>query len=86
LSNLKFAVAVEPNNVALLAYTALCQSLRARQLPTLPATLAKELEINPFLRTRHPSVIDAVQTFAPHTSKQEADIFGNLRLWKNEFK
>ena len=86
LSNLKFAMAVEPNNAALLAYSAHCQSLRSRQLPTLPATLAKELEINPFLRTRHPSVIDAIQTFAPHTSKQEADIFGNLRLWKNEFK
>jgi hypothetical protein len=48
--------------------------------------LAKELEINPFLRTRHRQVIDAVQKFAPLTSTQEAEIFGNLRLWKNEFK
>ena len=86
LSNLKFALAVEPLNTDLIDYTAHCQSLRSQQLPTLPAMLSKELEINPFLRTRHRSVIEAVQKFAPHTSLQEADIFGNLRLWKNEFK
>ena len=86
LSNLKFALAVEPNNEALIDYAAHCHSLRAQQLPTLPGVLATELQINPFLRTRQHSVIDAVQKFAPHTSQQEADIFGNLRLWKNEFK
>jgi hydroxyacylglutathione hydrolase len=86
LSNLKFALAVEPQNDALIQYTAHCQSLREQQLPTLPGVLATELQINPFLRTRHRTVIDAVQKFAPHTSNQEADIFGHLRLWKNEFK
>lgn len=86
LSNLKFAMAVEPHNEALMAYNAHCTSLRQQQRPTLPSNLAKELEINPFLRTRQPAVIDAVQKFAPHTSTQEAEIFGNLRLWKNEFK
>jgi hydroxyacylglutathione hydrolase len=86
LSNLKFALVVEPHNDALIHYTAHCQSLRQQQLPTLPGVLATELQINPFLRTRHRTVIDAVQKFAPHTSNQEADIFGHLRLWKNEFK
>ena len=86
LSNLKFALAVEPHNDALIHYTANCQSLRERQIPTLPGVLATELQINPFLRTRKRTVIDAVQKFAPHTSNQEADIFGHLRLWKNEFK
>ena len=86
LSNLKFALAVEPHNEDLIDYVAHCQNLRAQQLPTLPGVLAKELQINPFLRTRLRSVIDAVQQFAPHTSQQDADIFGHLRLWKNEFK
>lgn len=86
LSNLKFALAVEPHNEALIAYNKHCEKLRNDQQPTLPAVLAKELEINPFLRTRQREVIDAVQKFAPHTSANEADIFGNLRLWKNEFK
>lgn len=86
LSNLKFALAVEPDNAELLAYHTHCLSLREKQQPTLPALLAKELQINPFLRTRQANIVDAVQKFAPHTSTQEADIFGHLRLWKNEFK
>jgi hydroxyacylglutathione hydrolase len=86
LSNLKFALAVEPHNEALQVYKANCDKLRALGVPTLPALLGTELQINPFLRTRHSTVIDAVRQFAPHTSLQEADIFGQLRLWKNEFK
>jgi hydroxyacylglutathione hydrolase len=86
MSNLKFALAVEPHNADLIAYHAHCATLRNQQKPTLPAVLAKELQINPFLRTRQRQVIDAVQRFAPHTNTQEAEIFGNLRLWKNEFK
>jgi hydroxyacylglutathione hydrolase len=86
LSNLKFALAVEPQNVALHDYKTACDKLRAEGLPTLPALLGTERQINPFLRTRQATVIDAVQKFAPHTSLQEAEIFGQLRLWKNEFK
>lgn len=86
LSNLKFAVAVEPHNRDLQHYQAHCEQLRANLIPTLPAQLAKELQINPFLRSRHPDVIEAVQRFAPNTPLHEAEIFGNLRLWKNEFK
>jgi hydroxyacylglutathione hydrolase len=86
LSNLKFALAVEPENLALQKYMAQCEQRRANHLPTLPAELAKELQINPFLRSRIPSVIDAVKQFAPQTSHLDAEIFGNLRLWKNEFK
>jgi hydroxyacylglutathione hydrolase len=86
LSNLKFALAVEPHNSVLQDYKSTCDKLRAQGLPTLPAVLGTELQINPFLRTRHGTVIDAVLQFAPHTSLQEAEIFGQLRLWKNEFK
>jgi hydroxyacylglutathione hydrolase len=86
LSNLKFAMAVEPHNESLHRYKAHCEELRAHNIPTLPAVLATELEINPFLRSRQRTVIDAVQKFAPTSSLEEADIFGNLRLWKNEFK
>jgi hydroxyacylglutathione hydrolase len=86
LSNLKFATAVEPDNVALQNHVQLCQQLRSQNLPTLPAQLANELNINPFLRSRHPAVIQAVKAFAPHTSNQEVDIFANLRAWKNDFK
>ena len=86
LSNLKFASAVEPQNLSLQTYAKHCKDLRAQNLPTLPANLANELQINPFLRTRSPTVIDAVKKFAPQVKDNEADIFAHLRLWKNDYK
>jgi hydroxyacylglutathione hydrolase len=86
LSNLKFSSAVEPQNLKLQSYTLHCKELRAQNLPTLPANLANELQINPFMRTRSPSVISAVKQFAPQVKDNEADIFAHLRLWKNDYK
>jgi hydroxyacylglutathione hydrolase len=86
LSNLKFARAVEPENLALQNYMHHCEELRRQNLPTLPAQLANELKINPFLRSRQSTVIQAVKAFAPQTSNQEVDIFANLRSWKNDFR
>ncbi len=84
LSNLRFARAVEPGNAALQQYVQHCEGLRARQQPTLPSTLAVERDINPFLRTREPAVLQAVQ---PRTqARDEAGIFAALRLWKNDFR
>ena len=84
LSNLRFARAVEPGNTALQQYTQRCESLRARQQPTLPSTLAVERDINPFLRTREPAVVQALQPRAQ--ARDEAGIFAALRLWKNDFR
>ncbi|MBX9870957.1 MAG: hydroxyacylglutathione hydrolase [Burkholderiaceae bacterium] len=84
LSNLRFARAVEPDNAALQPYTQHCESLRARQQPTLPSTLAVERDINPFLRTREPAIVQAVQPRAQ--AHDEAGIFAALRLWKNDFR
>ncbi len=87
LSNLKFALAVEPENAALQTYQAQCQQRRAEQLPTLPALLALEREINPFLRIQHESVRQAVQRYAGLSpASDDARLFGALRQWKNEFK
>ena len=86
LSNLKFASAVEPQNLNLQTYALHCKDLRSQNLPTLPANLANELKINPFLRTRAPAVISAVKKFAPQVKDNEADIFAHLRLWKNDYK
>lgn len=84
LSNLRFARAVEPGNMALRQYAQHCESLRARQQPTLPSTLAVERDINPFLRTRQPAVVQAVHPRAQ--AHDEAGIFAALRLWKNDFR
>jgi len=84
LSNLRFARAVEPDNVALQQYSRQCEEQRARQQPTLPSTIAVERDINPFLRSRQPSIIRAIQNRT--STDGEVGVFAALREWKNQFK
>ena len=85
LSNLKFAQAVEPDNQDLADYTAHCQNLRARNEPTLPARMGRELAINPFLRVREPAVMAAARRRQPEAHDAVA-VFATLRQWKNDFR
>jgi hydroxyacylglutathione hydrolase len=85
LSNLKFALAVEPHNLELATYHRHCQSQRAQGLPTLPSTLTTELQINPFLRSREACVRTSVKNYSPQPT-DDAAFFAALREWKNEFK
>ena len=49
-ANVKFALAVEPNNIALNEYADWVASMREQNLPTLPSNLKEQKNINPFLR------------------------------------
>ena len=84
LGNLKFARVVEPDNAALAQYQAECVAKRAADVPTLPSSIALELEINPFLRTRCATVRRAALAFDASTL-DEASVLGALRTWKNQF-
>jgi hydroxyacylglutathione hydrolase len=84
LSNLRFALAVEPRNADLLAYHARCQHLRAQGQPTLPSSMAQELAINPFMRSRQADVVQAVMQRSPQ-ALDEVAVFAQLREWKNQF-
>jgi hydroxyacylglutathione hydrolase len=86
LSNLKFARAVEPGNAELIHYTGRCEALRRQDLPTLPSTVALEKQVNPFLRTRLPGVVQAARAHDAATPEDEAAIFAAIRQWKNEFR
>jgi hydroxyacylglutathione hydrolase len=89
LSNLRFALAVEPCNSELQAYMVHCQQLRNQGTPTLPARLGTELQINPFLRARHPDVRHAVAQHAGLSATEQNDdvaVFAALREWKNNFR
>ncbi len=55
-------------------------------IPTFPATLATERQINPFLRTRESAVIRAAQAFNGADPSDEAAVFGAIRQWKNELR
>lgn len=85
LSNLRFASAVEPGNVALDDYQAWCDSRRRNGQPTLPSSVARELEVNPFLRCDVPAVIRAARTHGAADDSGPA-VFAALRQWKNEFR
>ena len=85
LGNLNFACAVEPGNTVLATYHEAVQALRVQQQVTLPSTLLLERQINPFLRTREPAVIEAVQAHGASVS-DEVSTFAALRQWKNEFR
>lgn len=50
LSNLRFALTVEPDNQDLVEYQQRCERLRQKDQPTLPSTIQQEKRINPFLR------------------------------------
>ena len=84
LSNLKFALAVDPHNEVLQRYMKSAQALRDNGQPTLPSTLALERQINPFLRSRQPALIRAAQSFDAE-AHDEVSIFAALRQWKNQF-
>lgn len=85
LSNLRFAVAVDPDNQALAAYQTHCEKLREQNQPTLPTSIAQELLINPFLRTRQPALVSSAR-HVDATAKDDVSVFAAIRQLKNTFK
>jgi hydroxyacylglutathione hydrolase len=85
LANLRFAHAVDRGNAALEEYNAWCEAQRRRGLPTLPSSIAREREINPFLRCNVPAVVRSAREHGA-ASDEEPAVFAALRQWKNEFK
>ncbi len=96
--NLRFALAVEPDNPALRRRVAEVAARRAAGLPSVPSTLAEEKASNPFLRCAEPAVIAAALRHGAGPSEpaggdfpnaavnpKKADIFAAIRLWRNEF-
>ena len=93
LSNLRFAMAVDAENVALNERVFVEQERRSRNEPTLPSSIALERATNPFLRCATAGVIDSAQTYThAHANlsvaslSNEVNVFAALRQWKNEFR
>ena len=85
LSNLKFAQAVDPLNAELTAYVAWCDSERAAGRPTLPSSIARERQVNPFLRCAEPEIVRSARSHGAKTDEPVA-VLAALRQWKNEFR
>ncbi|MBB3168613.1 hydroxyacylglutathione hydrolase [Simiduia aestuariiviva] len=85
LANLAFAKAVEPENPNIDIRITQEQCKRAAGLPTLPSTLALELDTNPFLRTQSPDVIANVSAHSNQSLDEPIATMGALRRWKDNF-
>jgi len=85
LSNLKFALAVEPDNPATQAHLSWCARQREHAQPTLPVALHTERAINPFLRSRELGVAAVVKLHDPR-AVDDVSTFAALRQWKNDFR
>ena len=85
VSNLRFALAVEPGSAALRDRQARAQAQRASGTPTLPTTMAEERATNPFLRVRDPGIRTAVEDHAGRALDSPVAVFAELRAWKNSF-
>lgn len=83
LSNLRFALTVEPNREQILERRLLTQAMRERGEPTVPSTLALELETNPFMRCQEQSVRQAAEAFCGRPLPEETEVFQVLRYWKD---
>lgn len=87
LANLRFALAVDPDNPALLAWQDWSTRLRQRGEPTLPVHLGDELARNPFLRCAAPAVRAGVAGMSGQAAElDEAETFALLRALKNGFR
>lgn len=86
LSNLQFARAADPMNARVVAHQARCLALRAEGKPTLPSSIGLEKQINPFLRTTQPGVVQALEQHRGHKPKDAVQALAWLREWKNDFK
>jgi hydroxyacylglutathione hydrolase len=82
--NLRFALAVEPDNAAVRARVEACREQRGRGLPTVPSTLAEEKATNPFLRCAEPAVVAAAVARGARAD-DPVDVFATIRAWRNEF-
>jgi hydroxyacylglutathione hydrolase len=78
-ANAKFALTIEPENVALQARAKEIMTLRAAGQPTLPTRLEVELATNPFLRVASA----AIQQRLAMTGAKDWQIFGEIRERKN---
>jgi len=86
LGNLRFALAAEPGNLALRTRIAGAQEMRAKNLPTVPSTIALEKATNPFLRYREPAIVEGLLASGRILDSEPVATFAALREWKNEFK
>ncbi len=85
LANLNFAAAVEPGEPAIKHRISRDRARREQGQPTVPSSLAEELQTNPFLRCDQPAVEAAATAHAGQPLGDAESVFAQIRAWKNSF-
>ena len=84
-NNIRFALAVEPDNEALQRRHMETAKKRADGLPTVPFSLADERACNPFFRLQESAVKEAASHWAKRELPDDEAVFTALRRWKDSF-
>ncbi|GAB9469859.1 Hydroxyacylglutathione hydrolase [Globisporangium polare] len=80
MSNLRFALSVDPSNNVLRDKIAAVRIRRSKNLPSIPSTLREEMLYNPFLRVHNDVIRNAVGGSDP------VSVLENLRARKDSFE
>ena len=80
-ANAKFALSVDPDNVALQARAQKIAEMRKKDMPTVPSILGDELASNPFLRADQADLAAAIGM----QGADPADVFAEIRTRKDNF-
>lgn len=86
VSNLKFELAVEPENAEAVRYLEECSTKRARDEATLPSSIRRERNVNPFLRCEQQTVKQAAEAKAGRRLQNSTEVFAVIRQWKDGFR
>ena len=86
VSNLKFELAVEPENAEAARYLEECSIRRARDEATLPSSIRRERNVNPFLRCKQQTVKQAAEAKAGRRLQNDIEVFAVIRQWKDGFR
>lgn len=79
--NAKFALTVDPENPKLISRVSEVNRRRSAGEPTVPTTLAEELDTNPFLRAADPDI----QENLGMVGADPVDVFAEIRTRKDRF-
>lgn len=85
LSNLRFGLAVEPENEESARYFEECTQKRARHEATVPSSIRRERNVNPFLRCHRHTVKQAAEGRAGR-ELNPVEVFAVIREWKDGFR
>lgn len=80
VTNLKFALSVEPQNTDIKSKLAWAQSKVSKRDPTVPSTIGEEKKINPFMR------LDKSQVKKFTGESDRLEVMSTLRQRKNDFQ